>query len=95
MNPSLMITNVQFTSAPPEDADTGLLGHVSCTLNDGLRLDGLAVRRTRDGRLTLSYPGRKDGAGHQHFYVRPLDDAARLAIEEGIFLALGFAPAGP
>jgi len=91
----LQITSVQFTAASPADADTGLLGHVAFTLDEGLRLDGIAVRRTRDGRHTLSFPARQDRAGRRHFFVRPLTDAARQAIEEPVLRALGFAPSGP
>ena len=46
-------------------------------------------RRTRDGRLALSFPERRDLAGGSHHYMRPLNDAARRAIEAQVFAALG------
>ena len=58
-------------------------------LDATLRLDGLALRRTADGRLSLSFPARRDTAGKQHPYLRPVDDAARRDIEHQIFTALG------
>lgn len=82
------ISHVVFSAAPERDVHTGLLGWASFTLGD-LHLDGVAVRRTRDGRLTLSFPERRDARGGRHPIVRPLDDAARRAIEEAVFRALG------
>ena len=83
------IRKVCFTSASPGEVQTGLLGWVSCTLNGTLRLDGLVLRRTADGRLALTFPARRDACGRQHCYVRPLDDRARREIERHIFAALG------
>lgn len=82
------ITAVRFSAAPRRDIRTGLLGWVSFTLGD-LLLDGIAVRRARDRRLVLSYPQRTDSYGNRHPVVRPLDDAARRAIESAVFRALG------
>ncbi len=85
----MRISNLQFKSAQISDAESGLLGWISCSINGSLRLDGIAVRRTADGRLALSFPARRDDAGRRHFYVRPLDDKARRDIEHQVFLALG------
>jgi len=67
------------------DADirTGLLGFVSVYYGDVV-LDGLTVRQTADGRLTLSFPERRDRRGGRHPYIRPVDDAARQRIEKAI-----------
>jgi hypothetical protein len=67
-----------------EDARTGLLGFLS--LHYGvLIVDGVTVRRTAEGRLALSFPERRDGKGRRHPVVRPVDDAARRAIEAAVF----------
>jgi hypothetical protein len=84
-----VITDVDFTSAPPEEGRTGLLGYVAATINGRLRIDGITLRRTADGRLAIAFPARRDAAGRQHPYVRPVDDAARREIELQIFAALG------
>jgi len=81
------VTAVQFSAAPRRDIRTGLLGFASFDLG-GVRIEGVAVRRTRDGRLALSFPRRTDRHGVQHDVVRPVDDASRRAIEEEIFDAL-------
>ena len=82
------IADVRFTPAPPADVAMGLLGWSSFEL-DSVRLDGVAVRRTRGGRLTLSFPVRRDSQGGKHHAVRPADDEARRAIEAAVFAALG------
>ena len=83
------ITDIKFAAASSKDVEGGLLGWASCSLNGALRLDGLAVRRTADGHLALSFPARKDSVGRQHPIVRPLDDHARREIEHAVFCALG------
>ena len=86
----MTISDVRFTSAGHFEVESGLLGWVQCTLNGSLQLDGLMLRRTREGRLTISFPARQDGSNRQHFYFRPLDNDTRLEIEQQIFKALGF-----
>ena len=92
---SFRISDVRFITASSGERSGGLIGWVSFKLNDHIRLDGVAVRRTADGRLALSFPARRDGAGRQHFYVRPLDDQARRDIERQVFAALGFEEGSP
>ncbi len=82
------VSEVRFTAATPEQVDEGLLGFAACRYGV-LRLDGIAVRRTLDGRLTLSYPARRDSSGRKHFLIRPLDDAGRRLIEFEVLKALG------
>ena len=85
----LRIDNVQFASAPRHEQSRGLIGWVSCTMNDTVKLAGLTLRRTLEGRLALSFPSKRDSQGREHFIVRPLDDATRRKIEREIFTALG------
>ena len=89
MHDSLLVSNVRFYPAPPEDRESGLLGWLSFTLGGRLRLDGVSLRRKLDGHLTISYPGRKDGAGRVHHHIRPLDDETRRRIEQQVFITLG------
>jgi DNA-binding cell septation regulator SpoVG len=85
------IDRVELVTAGPAGAETGLLGWIQCRVNRSLLLDGLTLRRTQDGRLALSFPARRDRAGNQRFYVRPLDDETRCEIERQVFAALGLA----
>ena len=89
MTDTIRVTSTEFKAASPAEVQTGLLGWISVTVNGGLRLDGLTVRRTVGGSLTLSFPARRDATGHQHFFVRPLDDQTRRHIERQVFQALG------
>ena len=84
---NVSVSDVRFSPAAEVEVATGLLGWVSFEL-DYVRLDGVAVRRTRDGRLALSYPRRR-----QHRFVRPLNEETRRAIEAAVFAALGLEPA--
>ncbi len=83
------VSEVRFTPSTRRDRDSGLLGFVSCVLNDAIKLDGITLRRTRDGKLTLSYPSRRDRRDVEHFIIAPLGDAVRLAVERQVFEALG------
>ena len=66
----------------------GAVAHLGITINGGLRIDeGLYLRRTADGRLTMSFPARIRGS-LKRFFVRPLDDATRLEIEEQVIAEL-------
>ncbi len=84
----LRISSVDFAPSSPGERDTGLLGYVSFCLNGGLRIDGVTLRRTGDGRLVLSFPAKPGLTGAQFFYVRPLDSRTRREIERQVFRAL-------
>ena len=85
------IRQVSFLAAPEHEVQRGLLGWAAFTLDGRLRLEGIAVRRTLDGRVALSFPSRRDRRRHRrHFYVRPLDDSTRREIERQVLTALGF-----
>lgn len=65
------------------DLRKGLLGYLAVEYGD-LVLDGITLRRTAQGRITLSFPARTDSSGRRHAYVRPVDDQARQTIENAI-----------
>jgi hypothetical protein len=81
------IRDVRFQAARQELIDTGLLGWVEFSIA-GLRIEGVTLRRTTDGRYALSFPQRYLVRTHRAYYVRPLDDRARLHIEQQVFIAL-------
>lgn len=85
----LFVDRVELKTAGADAVARGLIGIVGLRLNHGLRLEGLALRRTREGRHTLSFPARRDSRGEQVFFVRPIDDETREAIEHQVFTALG------
>jgi hypothetical protein len=86
---AIALSDVRYVPAASADAARGLLGFVSLTVDGTLRLDGIALRRRLSGELALSFPTRTDRAGKKHAYIRPVDDAARRAIEADVIGALG------
>ncbi|MFO1053972.1 MAG: hypothetical protein U1F36_17280 [Planctomycetota bacterium] len=91
---ALTLSSVRFTRGSDQDVRAGLLGFVEFTIGERLRIDGVTVRRTRDGRLALSFPARRDRAGVDHPFIRPIDDATRRLLESAVFEALGIEPNG-
>lgn len=83
------ISNVVIATAASDSVSSGLLGWVSFDIDEALRVDGVALRRRLDGRLTLSFPCRRGKSGGSHPYLRPLDAQARAVIERQVFAALG------
>ncbi len=92
---TLRVTETRYVVARDHERAKGLLAWISVVISDALVLDGLTLRRTRDGELRVSYPERTDGAGRRHPIVRPINEAARTAIEEQILQALFEALEGP
>jgi DNA-binding cell septation regulator SpoVG len=82
------VTQARLAAASSPDVARGILGRVRMVVN-GLVVQGVCLRRTLDGRLTLVYPARRDEGGEHQIVVRPVDDDARLAIEVQVFTALG------
>ena len=89
MGRPLSVSEVRFTRAPQRLVPTGLLGRASFVIDGRLRVDGVSVRRTRSGRLALSYPVRDDGVGRRWEYLRPLDDHTRRELERQVLEQLG------
>ena len=89
MSADLRISGLRFSPASRDDSALGLLGWCSFLLNDRVRVDGVGVRRTREGRLALSWPARTDADGRRHPLVRPIDQEARLDLEAQVLAALG------
>ena len=87
-SPQAPITHVTFVRASRRHEREGLLGWVKCVVADTLVLDGIALRRTLAGRLSITFPEREDGAGRRHSYIHPVDRAAAQQIERAIFKAL-------
>jgi DNA-binding cell septation regulator SpoVG len=75
------IDNIRFAPARAELRAKGMLGWVCCALDGNFQLDGLALRRTADGRYVLSFPSRVDSNGVQHDYIKPLSNGVRDAIQ--------------
>lgn len=84
----LHVSDVRYTPASADDARFGLLGYVSFALGSGLRVDGVTLRRTADGRLALSFPAKRDRRGKERPYLRPVSREARASIEAQVLAAI-------
>ncbi|MFT7464310.1 MAG: hypothetical protein ACI9EF_002663 [Pseudohongiellaceae bacterium] len=83
------ITELVVSASSAADQRTGLMAWLRFRLYDQIVIDGIALRRSRDDRLILSWPRRRDNRGQLHHSVRPADDDARLALEAAVFEELG------
>ncbi len=77
-----------FSSASPPEVERGLLAWLCLEVDRSLVLDGITLRLTQAGNLTLSFPERCDSNGRRHPFIRPLNDQVRREIERQVFEAL-------
>src|SRR5215831_13097070 len=87
-SPTLKVTVVAFSSATSDQVLGGLLGYLELVVNDALQISA-TLRRTLNGRITISFPTRRNLRGRQHPLVKPLNDTVRRAIEAQVLDALG------
>ena len=76
-----------WVKASDADRRTGLEGYISVVVGL-IVIDGIVLRRTADGRHTLSFPARTSRRGERHAIIRPIDDQARQAIEHHLLAEL-------
>lgn len=79
---------LSFKRASEAEVASGLGGWLRVTLDEILIVDGITVRVTEGGKLTLSFPARTDRNGLKHPYIRPMDDEVRRSIEAAVFKQL-------
>ena len=84
------VNEIRFQAATPSLMERGLLGWMSFVLNGTVLIEGVALRRSVEGKYHLSFPVRRERGGRRNFWVRPLDDRARRDIEHQVFAALGY-----
>lgn len=89
MSSGTRVSNVKFTHAPRADFERGLLGWLAFDVGGTWHVDGVVLRRTREGQPALAFPARMDRAGREHPYLRPTCDRARREIERAVLAELG------
>jgi len=89
----LVITDVRSKPATRAEVESGLMSYVSFTFA-GLRFE-TTLRRSRNARLYIAFPGRVDSNGERHSLVTPLSQGLRRRIEQSIIEQLGFASRRP
>jgi DNA-binding cell septation regulator SpoVG len=83
--PTIEVTEARFSAAPGRDRATGLMGWLSIVINNSIKIDGLTLRRNRDGRLYVGFPRRR---GSEHYLVHPISDHARREVQHQILEAI-------
>ena len=83
MDSTLYVHSVRITLSSSRDRREGLLAYVRVALGP-FKADGITIRRTLAGRVTISYPTRIARDGSAHPYFLPTDPAAREAFEKEI-----------
>jgi hypothetical protein len=86
MREPIRICEIQYTAGSPAERVTGLLGWIRLRYGD-LLLDGLALRRTRDHRLVLSFP-KPRRVGFTRQLVGPAGPDVREQIESEVIAEL-------
>ena len=82
------IGHVRFAPATDDERERGLLGYVELEYGHALVLDGVAVRRTQNGRIALVFPSRRDRQGRRHPFMRLRGEGARQQLERQVVRAL-------
>ncbi len=82
----MSITNVVITRSSPGDRKAGLLAFVACTYGE-IEIDGIAVRRTLDGKLVVTFPAKRRGDCGRRFFVAPRSTPVRQEFERAILTA--------
>ena len=74
------ITHTRFIVAPPDAQADGLFGWLSFIHSGSLRLGSVALRRSRSGKLDITFPVEIDRDGRPHAIFAPTDHESREAI---------------
>lgn len=80
-----LLTRLVATRCSDDERDRGLIAYLELTVLGVLRVDGVTIRRRRDGARTLSWPGRRDGSGRLHEHVFPATAKIKSALTQEIF----------
>lgn len=83
MRDLLAITDLAFTPAPGSLRATGLLGWARIVLNNTVVIDGLTIRRTRQGTTVVSWP-EPHQRGTARRVVHPCDEGARVFLQREV-----------
>lgn len=85
--PPLVVSAIRFFPHGQQDHAAGIRAYVEFVLDDRFHVTGVAVRITRRGRWTLSWPARVQGKARR-FLLRPISDSVRREVEAQVLGAL-------
>lgn len=84
-DPNIPITDVKVRLV--ENGTDGLLAWASCVISGAVKLDNIAIRRSRDGSLFLTYPAKRTGT-ESHQYFHPISVEASKAVRNAVLARL-------
>lgn len=67
-----------------DEGPDGLLGWASCVVNGAIYLNNIAIRRSRNGELILTYPCKRSQSDQKYFYFNPITREAHHVLDEAI-----------
>jgi len=85
-HPNFPITDIKVRLV--EDGTEGLKAWASCVVSGAIKLDNIAIRRSQDGSLFLTYPSKQSRKGPRHPYFHPITPEASKAVEDAILTRL-------
>jgi DNA-binding cell septation regulator SpoVG len=68
-----------------ENSSGGLVAWVSIIVAGIVKLDNIAIRRSLEGSLFLTYPNKLRANGSKHSYFNPVSTAASKIVERAVF----------
>ncbi len=66
----------------------GLVAWASCVIAGVVKLDNIAIRRSRDGSLFLTYPAKRTANGDRYHYHNPISVEAARAVQDAVLARL-------
>ena len=66
----------------------GLVAWASCVIAGTIKLDNIAIRRSRDGSLFLTYPAKRTTSGDRYHYHNPISVEAARALQNAVLARL-------
>lgn len=80
--PGLSVAEVKIRLV--DEGSDGLLGWASCVVNGALHLNNIAVWRTREGNMLVTYPWRRSKKDQRYFFFYPISREAKEALDAAI-----------
>ena len=91
MGADITVSNVSIRFVRTHDQN--FIGYASCVVNDCLRLDNMKIMRSRDGALSVRFPGADRALNRERPPYYPTNADARRAFEEAVLAELARASA--
>lgn len=80
--PGLSVSEVKIRLV--DGGTDGLIGWASCVVNGALYLNNIAIRRTREGSIFLTYPGKRSKRDQNYFFFNPISREAKQTLDTAI-----------